>query len=467
MNSNLYKLVFSTRVGTWVAVSPVTRARGKGSRSGPGSQALAVVMATLGLLPAMAQAGLEVDGNASAGQRAGISQAANGVPVVNIVAPGSQGISHNKFTQFDVDARGLILNNSQTDGISQIGGFVVKNGNLGNGPAARGALLEVNGGAPSQLRGALEGFGNQKMDVFIANESGIVGNGVSSVNLNSLTLTTGRPQLNADGTVRFDVRGGQITVEGSGINTSGLSYFDLVARAIRLNALVASHGSTAEIQVVAGLNSYNPASRSFYKLADGGEGAPVWAIDGSTLGAMYGRMIRFVSTESGLGVRHQGVVASTGDVRITAAGDLSVADVYAKVGLRLEGEGIAVAAGKRLDADTVSVLARGELAVDGSLTGERIGLEAQALNNRGKIVAERVLAVQAGRVDNSGALQAGESMSIDATGRLDNRKGGTIRAGDDLLLKVGALGNEGGGVLAAIGGKVSAVVAGDVNNAGT
>ena len=254
MNSNLYKLVFSTRVGTWVAVSPVTRARGKGSRSGPGSQALAVVMATLGLLPAMAQAGLEVDGNASAGQRAGISQAANGVPVVNIVAPGSQGISHNKFTQFDVDARGLILNNSQTDGISQIGGFVVKNGNLGNGPAARGALLEVNGGAPSQLRGALEGFGNQKMDVFIANESGIVGNGVSSVNLNSLTLTTGRPQLNADGTVRFDVRGGQITVEGSGINTSGLSYFDLVARAIRLNALVASHGSTAEIQVVAGLN---------------------------------------------------------------------------------------------------------------------------------------------------------------------------------------------------------------------
>ncbi|WHZ41195.1 filamentous hemagglutinin N-terminal domain-containing protein [Rahnella bonaserana] len=118
-----------------------------------------------------------------------MNQSANGTPVINIVDPNASGVSHNKFSEFNVDQQGVVFNNSMTDGASQIGGFVIKNNQLTH--ESKAIISEVTGTKGTQINGAMEVFG-QKADVIIANQNGISVNGVSTVNANNLTLTTGK-----------------------------------------------------------------------------------------------------------------------------------------------------------------------------------------------------------------------------------------------------------------------------------
>ena len=60
-------------------------------------------------------------------QQALVIQAANGVPVVNIQTPSAGGVSHNRYSQFDVAAQGAILNNAQDAVQTKLGGWVMGN----------------------------------------------------------------------------------------------------------------------------------------------------------------------------------------------------------------------------------------------------------------------------------------------------------------------------------------------------
>uniref|UniRef100_UPI000FCA736E filamentous hemagglutinin N-terminal domain-containing protein n=1 Tax=Dickeya fangzhongdai TaxID=1778540 RepID=UPI000FCA736E len=221
------------------------------------------------VLPALA-AGVTVASGSTALEAAG-----NGVPVVNIAAPDAAGLSHNRYHDFSVDSRGLILNNGTAQlNPSQLGGLIQTNPNL-QGRAATAILNEVVSPNRSRLAGYLEVAG-QAANVVVANPYGITCSGCGFLNTPRITLTTGTPQFDAAGQLSgLDVRGGDILIDGAGLNAR-------------------------DARVVLGANRVGMDGGVTAQAGDGP--SPALALDTGALGGMYAHRISLVSTEQGVGV---------------------------------------------------------------------------------------------------------------------------------------------------------------------
>jgi len=246
-----------------------------------------------------------------------VTAALNGVPMVNIVAPNSAGVSHNLYSRFNVSSNGLILNNATQPTVTQLAGAVLPNPNF-HGNSASLILNEVVQSNPSALNGFVEVAG-VPADVVLANPEGISCNGCGFINTPRVTLTTGTPNLSAAGALAgFSVRGGEIDITGAGLDGTRQNYFDILARAVRLTGQI----NAKDLQIVGGSADFDYASRSATAVA-GGAQAPLFAIDSSVFGGMYADRIRLIATENGVGVRTLGdVAASVDDITLSSAGDI-------------------------------------------------------------------------------------------------------------------------------------------------
>ncbi|OTA16719.1 hemagglutinin-related protein [Xenorhabdus beddingii] len=315
MNKQCYCLIYSRTHGELRVVSELARScsTAPGQRRGSGGKRLWVtVRRAVWLLGAALFAGpvwadgIVADGQAAAAQRPEVITTQNGLPQVNINAPNQAGVSHNPYQQFDVDARGAILNNSAVMTTTQLAGMIQGNPRLDpNATPARVIINEVNSDKPSQLQGYLEVAGG-RAQVVVANPSGIVCNGCGTINAGRMTLTTGKPALNADGSLAgYRVERGVVSIEGGGLNGDvrhDTGYVDILARTVKVNAGV---WAKAELAVVAGRNHISADSKTVTPLPTDGK-PPELAIDMGQMGGMYSGYIRMIGTEAGVGVRNQG-----------------------------------------------------------------------------------------------------------------------------------------------------------------
>jgi len=312
-----------------------------------GRQSLAVTLSLLLFLqPAIANAqSVSAAGSAPAANQPSVGAAPNGVPLIDIVTPNAAGLSHNKYDNFNVGTQGLILNNFKGEqGTSNLGGVTPGNPNLNASNPASVILNEVTSGNRSALNGPTEVFGG-RADVIIANQNGVTCNGCGFINTPHATLTTGVPNIGADGSLTgFTVNGGDVTFEGTGGNFAAapgaVDLFDVVSRQIHVNAPV--YGKT--IRLTGGASQYNYATGESTALT-ATSGTPEYAIDGTALGAMQADRIKVVVTEKGAGVKMSGDMAANADeLSLSADGKISIGNVSGNQGVSIKSKQTVTAA---------------------------------------------------------------------------------------------------------------------------
>ena len=397
--------------------------------------------------------GIVVNGSATS-----VGQAGNGVPVINIAKPNATGLSHNKFSDYNVGQQGVILNNSTSKvQKTQLGGYITGNGNL-QGKAAKVILNEVNGGSPSQLKGYTEVAG-KSAHVIVSNPHGITCDGCGFINTPKATLTTGRPVIDTKGQLKsYDVDGGAVTIEGRGLNASNVGSFEIITRSAQINAEL----HAKDLTIVTGRNEVDAKTLAATAKAPDGSQAPQLAIDSSALGGMYAGAIKLVGTESGVGVKLAGdMAASGGDLQIDVNGKLSMARASAAGDVKLQAQDIAlndtVYAAKK-----AKVVARNQVTVNKQLAAAGdVHLQGSQIVNQGQVNAgldaeggldgNSHLHLEGGSLSNQGLINSQGRLSADLQ-QLDNRQG-TLQAtrGELRATVAGALDNRGGQLLTGAG----------------
>ncbi|MGV8928085.1 MAG: filamentous hemagglutinin N-terminal domain-containing protein [Ewingella sp.] len=421
MNKHLYRIIFNKARGLLMVVAEITRSGREGSRrmrSGqttdrrscrlsPLSCALLALFGTVTLINS-AHAGIVADGQAPNSQQPNVMTSANGTPQVNIQTPSEAGVSRNSYSQFDVERKGAILNNSHNNVATELGGMVQGNPWLAKGEA-RIILNEVNSRDPSQLNGHIEVAG-RNAQVVIANPSGISCNGCGFINANRATLTTGQAQINNGQLTGFDVDRGEIVIQGAGMNSLKQDYTDIIARSVKINAEI----DARDLKITTGRNQIDAEHQRIDKKSSDGSTRPQLALDVSQLGGMYANKIRLMGTEDGVGVHNAGSIgAQAGSLVVTADGLIeNSGKMSSKENTALTSRTAINNSGEMLAEGNASLSTGGDLHNSGSIIS-RNHLQTQSVS----LNSEQGSVLAAG-VQQDGKLGGSGNLTLDTSGQL-------------------------------------------------
>ena len=376
----------------------------------------------------MASGPIMPDPKAEARHQPQVEETANGIPLVNITAPSSGGVSRNEYETFNVPDKGAILNNSYTLSKTELAGYVQGNNNMAERPA-KIIVNEVTGAGSTSMDGFLEVAGN-RADVVIANPNGITVNGGGFINTGKAFLTTGKPVYDGeDHLQRFDITGGDILIEGKGLGGKETESLAILSRAVKINAGIWAK----DLHITTGANTVDAKTLEASAI-EGKGGRPAFALDTAAIGGMYAGRITLVGTEKGLGVNNSGTWSAEDNLTLDWNGDLkNSGTIYSKGNTDLRAS--------RLENDK-------------TIAAER-NLSAAAkenIRNQGKLLAGENMGIYAGKtLDNAGhAMESRNNLSIE-TGDAINNAAGTIKSGGSQQIKAGHTLTNTEGTLAADG----------------
>lgn len=357
-----------------------------------------------------------------------ISQAANGTTVVDIRTPNQHGLSHNQYLDMQVDKSGIIFNNSGNVSKTQLAGYINANPYLA-GTHAKVILNEVTGRLPTSINGYLEVAGNQA-SLILANPNGIVGNNFGFINVDRATLTTGKPQFNDNGSLNnFLINGGDIEINGSGMDARSARQTDIIANAVKINAGLWAN----ELNIVTGKNEVNYQTQEVKKIADTNNGI---SLDVAAIGGMYAGRIKLIGTAQGVGVNNQGTInADNSDLILEQTGK-----IYAKGSMHAK--------------NNITIKTDADIEQTGTLYAENnLFLKADNFSNNGKVKADKTFTVQVqnqienmdtmeacdmdivagGSFINNNQVQTESGMRIQVSGNIKNTKDFLVNGALDLL----------------------------------
>lgn len=365
-----------------------------------------------------------------------VVKSSNDTDVINIANPNKKGISHNKYNKFDI-YDGVILNNSLKKGASAIGGVVEQNHNLKS--EANLIITEVISSNPTSLNGAVEVFG-KRADLVFANENGFNINGVNFINTNGITVSTG---LYNDGLI-MQKSNGKIDILEKGIITDG-NYFNIIADTINLtgNILHTNYGKeNININLISGKNTIDLNTKENPQMVSSQiSDTAGFSIDGSNLNSMYANKIKIISTNEGLGVRHQGLIASLEDIEIKAKSDIQTNLISSK-NTSIDAKNIFSTI---IDSDNINLNAKKQVVNSGLMNANSIQINSKNIINsydsssdlkevgiNNSIINAKNLSIEAGNLFlNNGIVQSTNNIVL-AAEQIENNL--VINAGNNINL---------------------------------
>ena len=370
-----------------------------------------------------------------------IEEARNGMTVVDINTPNDKGLSHNQYNAFNVDEKGLILNNANRPVNTELAGYIIGNPNL-VGPTANTILNEVTGTSSTSMNGALEVAGD-KAYVIVANPNGISVNNGTFINASSATLTTGNPMINNGSVTGYNVQKGAITVGEKGLNASKTARTDMLAEAVKLNGKVWAQ----DAQVVTGKNDISvDATGKVMNAHKTGESSQV-GLDVAAIGGMYANSMYLVGTNDGFGVNNQGVLSAQNKLTIDSTG-------------KLQNTGTIAATDANITTKSLEQMNKGKLYVDtAKITTDSVIQTGNATTKEAPVmIAQKDLSIATKSIVNTngsvikaeGKLQLGKTMDEKGTvsGKMDSvvNTASTIEFGQGGALLAKSVDNKNGGI---------------------